>query len=128
MSAFLKLFGAALLAACAASLLRGKNGSFAAGVSVLAAILIFSGVADCVSEIASFIRDLSENTAAASYVPVLMKAVGFAWLTEICVGICRSAGEERVASAVEIAGRCEILALALPYVRELVDVALGMLK
>ena len=128
MSDLLKLCGAALLALSAGFLLKDRHRDLSAAVSVCAAAVIISGVIGCVQEIVGFIKDVSDGTAASSYVPVILKAVGFSVLTEISAGMCKAAGEEGLAGAVGTAGRCEIILLSLPYVKELVGVALGMLK
>jgi stage III sporulation protein AD len=41
--------------------------------------------------------------------------------------LCRDAGEGALASRLELAGRAEILLLALPLIRELTALAAGML-
>ena len=128
MSGLLKLCGAALLAVCTAFFLKDRNREFSAIVSVTACVLIFSELIGCAEQITVFLVELSGESAASSYVPVLLKAVGFSILTEISVGFCRSAGEEGIAGAIGIAGRWEILLLSLPYVKELVSIAIGLLK
>ncbi len=128
MNAFLKICGVALLAVSAGMLLKDRHRDISALLSVCAGVAILSAIVGCAEQIADFISDVSEGTSASSYVPVLLKAVGFSVLTEISVGICKTVGEEGIAGAVGIAGRCEILLLSLPYVRELVGIALGMLK
>ncbi|MBR7033532.1 MAG: hypothetical protein IKI03_07890 [Clostridia bacterium] len=128
MSGFFKICGAALLAVCAGLFLKDRHRDLSSVIAVCAGVAILSATVGCAEQITEFIKDVSEGSAASSYVPVLLKAVGFSVLTEISVGICRSAGEEGLAGAVGFAGRCEILLLALPYVRELVGVALGMLE
>ena len=128
MSGFLKTCGAALLAVSAGLFLKDRHRDFSAVVSVCAGILIISGVIGGIEQITVFIREVSEGSNVSGYVPVLMKAVGFSILTEISVSICKGTGEEGLARAVGFAGRCEIVLLALPYVRELVGIALGMLN
>ena len=128
MSAILKMCGAALLAVCVSILFSDRHREFSVVVNTCAGIVIISGVIGCAEQIIGFIKDVTAGNEANTYVPVLLKAVGFSILTEISVGICKTAGEEGLAGAVGIAGRCEILLLSLPYVKELVGVALGMLK
>ncbi len=128
MSALFRLCGAALLFTAAASLLKEKNRSVSTLVSVAAFVVLFFGVSEAVSEIVSFVKKTAEGTSSSSYVPVLLKAVAFTFLAEVVSGICRAAGEEKIASVVSIACRCEILALSIPYLTELLNFALGMLK
>ena len=128
MSVILKISGAALLAVCVSVFFNERHRDISVAVCTCAGIVIISGVVGCAEQIIGFIKDVTAGNDASSYVPVLLKAVGFTILTEISVGICKTAGEEAIAVAVGIAGRCEIILLSLPYVKELVGVALGMLK
>ena len=128
MSGFLKTCGAALLAVCAGLVLKDRHRDLSAVVSVCAGVVLISGAVGCAEQITVFIREVTSGSSTSGYVPVLLKAVGFSILTEISVGICSAAGEEGLSRAVGIVGRCEIVLLSLPYVRELVGIALGMLR
>ena len=124
----MKTCGAALIAVCAGLFLKDRYRDLSAAVSGCAGVVLISAAIGCAEQIAGFIREVSSGSTASGYVPVLLKAVGFSILTEISVGICSEAGEEGLARAVGTVGRCEIVLLSLPYVRELVGIALGMLK
>lgn len=128
MNGLLKTCGAALLAVSAGLLLKDKHRDFSAVVSVCAGVVLISGALGCAEQFTVFIREVASAGSASGYVPVLLKAVGFSILTELSAGICSAAGEEGLSRAVGIVGRCEIVLLSLPYVRELVGIALGMLK
>ena len=128
MSGLLKTCGAALIAVSAGLFLKDRHRDLSAVVSVCAGVVLIFGALGCAEQIAGFIREVTSGSSASGYVPVLLKAVGFSILTEISAGICSAAGEEGLARAVGIVGRCEIVLLSLPYVRELVEIALGMLK
>ena len=124
----MKTCGAVLIAVCAGLFLKDRYRDLSAAVSVCAGVVLISAAVGSAEQIAGFIREVSLGSTASGYVPVLLKAVGFSILTEISVGICSEAGEEGLARAVGTVGRCEIVLLSLPYVRELVGIALGMLK
>ncbi len=55
--------------------------------------------------------------------PILVKALGIAFLTEVAAGICRDSGEATLASWVETAGKLELLILALPLIERILDTA-----
>lgn len=57
----------------------------------------------------------------------LLKGLGIAVLTQLCADLCRQTGEGSIATAVETAGRAELLLLCLPLLRELVDMAADLL-
>ena len=128
MNGLFRLCGAALLFTAAAALFREKNRSFSTLISAIASVVLLAGLYDGISAVVSFMKDVTANSSSAGYVPVLLKGIGFVFLSEAVAGICRTAGEERLSSVVRVACRCEILALAIPYLKELTDVALGMLR
>ena len=128
MSGLFKLCGAALLFAAAAALFREKNGTFSMLISVTAAVVLFAGLYDGLVTVVSFMKEITDGSSASGYVPVLLKGIAFIFISEGVAGICRTAGEERLSSVVRVACRCEMIALSVPYLKELITVALGMLK
>lgn len=71
----------------------------------------------------SWFRELSEANGIGNYTDCLLRALGVAFLTQGCADLCRQSGEASLASGVELAGKAELLLLALPLLRELLSVA-----
>jgi stage III sporulation protein AD len=59
--------------------------------------------------------------------PILLKALGVAFLTETAASVCRDSGETGLATWVEIAGKLEILLLSFPLIRTVMDTVTDML-
>lgn len=55
------------------------------------------------------------------HMKVLIKALGIALITSTASDICRDAGESAVASKVELLGKCEILLLSFPILKDLLN-------
>lgn len=127
MSEIVKLCGAALLALAATLILKDSRAAHPELVAVIFALLVLSRLVTNVSGIVDFMRTLTSGTAAEAYVPTLLKASGIAYLADITADICRSSGEHGIASYAELAGKAEIVILALPLLSELVGLALGLL-
>lgn len=53
--------------------------------------------------------------------------VGFGYLFGMVADILRTLGQAELASGLEVAGRVEIFALSLPYLGEILDMALGFI-
>jgi hypothetical protein len=49
-------------------------------------------------------------------------------LTQLCADFCRQGGEGQLAGGVELAGKAELLLLCLPRLKELFELASGMLE
>ena len=60
------------------------------------------------------------------YYTTMLKALGISLVASLAAGICRDAGQTSVANAVEFIGKCEILCLALPILKDLTQTALTL--
>ena len=123
----LRYYGAALIALAAILALRGQKSEFAGMVSLAAGILLFGGAAEAFLPALREIGALLEGSALGGYAATLMKALGVTLAAQFTAELCRDAGEGALASRLELAGRAEILLLALPLIRELLALAAGLL-
>ena len=90
----------------------------------LAAALIFSAlIITAASPIVTYLRELMQNTAAASYASVMLKALGIAVLSQCCSEICKECGENGISNGVELIGKVEILLLCLPLINDILTLA-----
>ena len=62
------------------------------------------------------------------YLKVLLQVLCVAFLTHICASICLDCGEGTIAEYVELGGKLEILILALPLMREILEIAARLTK
>ena len=127
MTALMKLCGVSILAAAALTVLRGAGKNAPLFVSAAAGVVILAGVIPSVAQIFGFVKNASEKAGLTEYASVLLRAAGVAAVTDVTARLCRSSGEEHVASFVELAGKCEILALSLPYISQILTLSLGLL-
>ena len=74
------------------------------------------------------LSSLLESERVSVAVSQLLKALGISLLTHVCANVCRDSGEGSIASYVELGGRLEIVILALPLIKEIVDMALVLLE
>lgn len=72
-----------------------------------------------IGPIVAYIDLLLEGAALGEYGPYILKALGIAFLTQICADICRDCGEGSVASGVEIVGKMEIVLLCIPMLERI---------
>ncbi len=123
---WLKLCGGALLCAVAVLLVKSAKGDALplqwTGILVLcgASLALWQPVLSWLGELCGAFG-LGETT------ELLFKGLGVGVLTQLCADLCRQSGEGSLASGVEMAGKAELLLLCLPMLRELVEVAEGLL-
>ena len=123
---WLKICGGALLLVVAIVLIRSAKGD----VLPLqwTGILVLGGGALLLAQpVLAWLGELCDSWGMGETATLLLKGLGIAVLTQLCADLCRQTGEGTVASAVEMAGRAELLLLCLPLLRELVEMAATLL-
>ena len=101
-----------------------KSGSvgFAVGLGVFIIIAI-SGIKNLMP-VFSFAKTLArEYPLAEKYLPPMLKALGIGAVCSVTSDICRENGENTLGNAVEFFGKGEIVILALPFIKELLELA-----
>ena len=61
------------------------------------------------------------------YFGIILKVLAISYVADFAAAICRDAGEELIASRVEMAGKVLILVAALPIVQEVLSVVRSLL-
>lgn len=122
----LKLVGIACLCAVSGMILRGQNAKIAPLLSLSGVLLLLLFFFRRIGGAVAVFCDLAEESALSPYLGTLLKVLACGYLTEIGGGICRELGENGAATALEIAGRAEILLLCLPDFLTLTRLALSL--
>ena len=110
-----------IVAAISAFLLRGMGWK---GVPVFISVTfigIISLAAPYLIEMSKFVKTVAADYAAFDAASAILKVVGLGYLTGIAADVCRELESGMLASAVVLVGRIEIIAVALPFFREIVD-------
>jgi stage III sporulation protein AD len=116
--------GAAIAAASAALLVRGQSKD----ASTVAAVFLTGAAISALAPALSFMGETGDTGTLAEYMPTLLKALAVACCTAVTADICRDVGDTSIASRVELFGRAQIVLLALPLARELIQSATALLS
>jgi stage III sporulation protein AD len=121
--------GAAICAAVIAAMLRRYHQEYAILVSIAAgAVILFSvffSISPAIRQISTL---LSSAGLSSEYALILFKTIGICFLAQFASDACRDAGENALASNVELAGKLTIIALALPLFEKIAQTAKGLIK
>lgn len=123
-----QIFGVGLLAAVATVVVKQMRADLAVTVRLAGSVVLLGAVVAMSAPIYSYLSALISRTASGQYAEVLIKALGVALLTHLGAEICRDCGESGIATAVELAGKCEILLLSLPLVSSILSSAAELLN
>jgi len=97
--------------------------SLVAGVSILIAVLpSLSAVISTFSAIAS------ESGLGPLYFGIILKVLAVSYIADLGASICRDAGENLIASRVEMAGKILILLCSIPVIQGIVELIRSLLS
>lgn len=120
--------GLALCAAVVATMLRRYHQEYAILLSIAAGIVIllelFANIAPALGQIRTL---LSSSGLSADYALILLKTLGVCFLAQFAADSCRDAGENALASKVELAGKISIVVLSLPLFEKIAETAVHLI-
>ena len=125
---FLRICGAAILAATVGAVLRETSRSGQLPVRIGGTVLLYGGALLLLLPLITRLLALTEGYALAPYATMLLRCLGIALLARIVSDVCRDTGEPSLSSAVEMAAKALILLLALPTVETLLATVTSLLS
>ncbi|NLX62883.1 MAG: stage III sporulation protein AD [Tissierellia bacterium] len=124
-----QIVGIGIISTILVVLLKQSNRSeFALIVSVITGLIIFSMVIDKIKYIIDTLSNLSRNANMEfTYFSTILKIIGIAYIVEFGAQISRDAGENAIASKIELGGKVIMMVLAMPIILALLDLILKIL-
>ncbi len=124
----IKIIGIAFIAVIIIVLLKQYRPEFAIYISLLTGVLIFLLIIDDLSGIINLLNSLANKVSInASFLALLIKITGIAFLSEFAVSICKDAGEGAIASKIEIGTKIIIISMSIPIISSLLEIILEVL-
>lgn len=124
----IKIIGIALIALIIIILLKQYRPEFTIYISILTGILILILVMDKLSGIISLLQSISNKTSInTTFLLLLIKITGIAFLSEFAVSICKDSGESAIASKIEIGSKIVIISMSIPIISSLLEIILKIL-
>lgn len=106
---------------------KEMKSSFSLAVKIACAVFVFVVAVSILSPVIEFAKNTVDTSFLSPYLSLLMKTLGITVTTQICADICRDCEEGAVASGIELAGKAEILLLSLPLIKEIIEIAEGVM-
>lgn len=124
----IKIIGIALIALIIIILLKQYKPEFAIYISLLAGVLILILVLDKLNGIIQLLQSLADKASVNStFIVLLIKITGIAFLSEFAVSICKDSGEGAIASKIEIGSKIVIISMSIPIISSLLEIILKIL-
>lgn len=123
----LGLFGMVTVCAILCVLVRKTNPEHAFTITLgclcVVGTFLLSQIASAIGEIAGIAQE-----AQLQHLDSLFKAVGISIVGQITADVCKDYGQGALAGIITLAGRFAILLLSLPLFRELLSVAISLMR
>jgi stage III sporulation protein AD len=117
-----QITAAGITAAILSLTIKSRAPAFAALVGLAAGIAMLLGLTPILSEaIGAFSEFAGRVDADASYLYIILKITGIAYITEFGAQICADAGESAIASKIEMGGKALIVIASAPIFMSLLD-------
>lgn len=111
----LKISALALCAVVLIIIVRQHKPEFGVFVAIGCSVLVLYFLTDSLKYAFSYMSQLyGRLDYGKTYLPVIIKVLAIAYITEFTAQLCRDAGEGSIASKVELAGKIMIFCVALP--------------
>ncbi len=124
----IKIIGIGLIALIIIILLKQYKPEFAIYISLLTGVLILLLVMDELSGIISLLQSFADKVSINStFLVLLIKITGIAFLSEFAVSICKDSGEAAIASKIEIGTKIIIISMSIPIISSLLEIILDVL-
>ena len=128
MTDVIKIIGIGLLALIIIVILKQYKPEFAIYVSMIAGVLILVLSIQKLTGIINLLQSLANKTYInKSFLSILLKITGIAFITEFAVSICSDAGEKAIASKIEIGSKVIIIAMSIPIITSLLELVIKIL-
>lgn len=126
MSDIFKIVGIGLAGGMLSLFLKSYRREFAILCAMATGLVILFVSADMISEIAADFFALSEKAGIGDkYIKLILKTTGTAYIAEFAVQVLKDAGENAVASKVELAAKLCIMYLTFPVIAEFLEVCIN---
>lgn len=124
----IQVVGLGLIATVLNLVVKDQKPLFAFLLAVATSVMIFLFLIGKIGDVIRMLEDLAENSGVQMiYLKTVLKIIGIAYIAEMGAQIVRDAGQESIASKIELAGKVLILVLAVPIIGIIIETVLKLL-
>lgn len=108
-------------------LLKKENPQIAMLAAAVTGILIFLRLCGPLENLISLLQETAEKAGVGDgYFGIILKVIGIAYLTQFGAQLCADAGENAIASKIELAGKVLMMTVAAPVLTGLLETVMGL--
>ncbi|MGN0765185.1 MAG: SpoIIIAC/SpoIIIAD family protein [Christensenellales bacterium] len=123
-----KVIGVAIIGAICSLLLKNTSSTFSSLAVISTGIIILIIALNSLTEVVIAFEEIVDKTGVDNELfGVLMKIIGVGYLTEYSVSLCNDFDCASIGKKLAFAGKIVIFLMALPIVKSLIDLVVGMI-
>jgi len=124
----IQVVGLALIATVLILVIKEQKPMFAFLIAAATGVVIFMLLIGKIGTVIEVLKRLAENSGMESiYLKTVLKIIGIAYIAEFGAQIVRDAGQESIASKIELAGKVLILVLAIPIISIIIETVMKLM-
>lgn len=124
----IQIVGLGLFATVLILIVKEQKAMFAFLLAAFTGIVIFLFLIGKVSEVINVLERLaSQSDVNMVFLQTILKIIGIAYIAEFGAQVVRDAGQETVASKIELAGKVLIMVLAIPIISVIVETVVKLM-
>jgi len=110
-------------------MLRRERPELALGFSLVAGLMVFFMILPRLSSVISAFSNVAVQSGLEPlYFGIILKVLAIAYIADFGAAICRDAGEELMATRVEMAGKLLILVSSFPVIQGIIELIRSLLR
>lgn len=124
----IQVVGLALIATVLILVIKEQKPMFAFLIAAATGVVIFMLLIGKIGAVIEVLKRLAEKSGMESiYLKTVLKIIGIAYIAEFGAQIVRDAGQESIASKIELAGKVLILVLAIPIISIIIETVMKLM-
>ena len=118
----IKVVGFAIFATMLVVILKEEKKEFAVALSVIAGVMLLLFCISKIDPIINMLYELVEKSGInSSFLVIILKVIGIAYLVELGKNICQDAGQSAIATKLEMVGKIIVVSISLPIFTSLIS-------
>lgn len=124
----IQIVGFGLVAAVLVLIVKEQKAMMAFLLAAFAGVVIFLFLVGKISDIIAMLERLAEQSNVNMvFFQTILKIIGIAYIAEFGAQVVRDAGQEAIASKIELAGKVLIMVLAIPIISVIVETVMKLM-
>lgn len=117
-----KVFGIVIISLFLSQTIKHTKENYSIYISLAVSLLIMlMGITELSTSL-EFLSDFGRISGYSDYIVIISKALGVSLITESASEMCIDFGEKQLSGKLEFLGKCEILALSLPIIKDITKI------